>query len=106
MYCLLFNSSTPSIAGPEITQWNGIDMWFYNMSLGAAQTYVCHQEECNVLKTEFIKTEDIPERASLDAQGLYARFHKLLDSITDFVGKPGHSYWLYRGNDEISLVLF
>jgi len=75
----------------------GIDLWLNNLMLDARQTYLCHQIDSKVTRTEVIETECIPKEASFSAIEVLKDAKKILDLINSSVNKSGNTYWLYKG---------
>ncbi|CAL8074249.1 unnamed protein product [Orchesella dallaii] len=80
------------------------DLWLDNALTQCPKTRISYHKDWKILKTEWVKTTDLPQIGKFDLAENFEVGGKLLESIKEKV-KMGSSYWLYRapGSNEIML---
>ncbi|KAH3706561.1 hypothetical protein DPMN_065948 [Dreissena polymorpha] len=86
----------------------GLDYWLDNLMCNVPEVAMCFHIEGIVQQYEIIKTEDIPhlENSKFD-QGTVTNIAKnILSFLKNNATKEGHTYWLYKGNNDDVVKLY
>ncbi|OWF38276.1 erythroid differentiation-related factor 1-like [Mizuhopecten yessoensis] len=86
----------------------GLDYWLDNLMCNVPEVAMCFHLNGIVQRYELIKTEDIPnmEGSRFDPQEVTEIARNILSFLKANATKEGHTYWLYKGNDDDVVKLY
>jgi len=84
-----------------------VDYWLDNLICNIPEVLLCHHLDGKVQKYEKVKTENLPkfEDKFLPNNFVYIA-RNLLSFLKSKVSKVGHTYWLYKGENESMITTY
>ncbi|XP_022080799.1 erythroid differentiation-related factor 1-like [Acanthaster planci] len=86
----------------------GLDYWLDNLMSNVPELAMCYHLNGIVQKYELLKTEEIPnlEEAKFAPQVVKDIAQNILSFLKSHCTKEGHTYWLFKGQDEDVVKLY
>ncbi|XP_038070615.1 erythroid differentiation-related factor 1-like [Patiria miniata] len=86
----------------------GLDYWLDNLMSNVPELAMCYHLNGIVQKYELLKTEEIPnlEDANFAPQVVKDVAQNVLSFLKSHCTKEGHTYWLFKGEDEDVVKLY
>ncbi|GAB1869397.1 Erythroid differentiation-related factor 1 [Camponotus japonicus] len=86
----------------------GIDYWLDNLMCNVPEVVMCYHLDGIVQKYELIKTEDLPnlDDSKFSAKLIRDVAQNILSFLKNNATKAGHTYWLFKGEDDDVVKLY
>lgn len=92
----------------SINVLTGIDYWLDNLMCNVPEVVMCYHLDGIVQKYELIKTEDLPNLgdSKFSAKVIRDVAQNILSFLKNNATKAGHTYWLFKGEDDDVVKLY
>lgn len=86
----------------------GLDYWLDNLMCNVPEVFMCYHLDGIVQKYELMKTEDIPQLkdSKFSPKVIKDVAQNILSFLKSKATKAGHTYWLFKGNDDEVVKLY